>query len=144
VTVRDLFAKFARRVSNAIGSPYAFMIALFSVLLWAVTGPLFGFSETWQLVINTSTTIVTFLVVFMIQSTQNRDSKAVHLKLDELIHVISKARNRLIDCEDLPDAELDQLDREFRALRKQAETDGDRTPIGTRLAQLQNRAKPPT
>ncbi len=77
---------------------------------------------------------MTFLVVFMIQSTQNRDSKAVHLKLDELIHVISRARNRLIDCEDLPDAELEKLDREFQALRDQAD-EGDTTPLGTKLRQ---------
>jgi low affinity Fe/Cu permease len=118
VTLRARFTKFARVVSNAIGSPIAFVIALAGVVGWAATGPLFGFSETWQLVINTSTTIVTFLVVFMIQSTQNKDAKAVHLKLDELIHVIAKARNRLIDCEDLSDEELATLDAEFQRLRK--------------------------
>ncbi|MEO8701011.1 MAG: low affinity iron permease family protein [Kofleriaceae bacterium] len=117
MTAKALFSRFARRVSNAIGSPIAFVIALLSVVVWAATGPLFGFSETWQLVINTSTTIVTFLVVFMIQSTQNKDAKAVHLKLDELIHVISKARNRLIDCEEMSDEELAELDLEFQRLR---------------------------
>jgi low affinity Fe/Cu permease len=120
--VNQQFARFARRVASAIGSPYAFGIALASVVVWAATGPMFGFSETWQLVINTSTTIVTFLVVFMIQSTQNKDAKAVHMKLDELIHVISAARNHLIDCEELSDAELEKLDAEFRALRKESDS----------------------
>lgn len=119
VKVHHQFARFARRVANAVGSPYAFGLALASVIIWAATGPMFGFSETWQLVINTSTTIVTFLVVFMIQSTQNKDAKAVHLKLDELIHVMSKARNRLIDCEELDDHELAELDLEFQSLRKE-------------------------
>jgi low affinity Fe/Cu permease len=119
-TVADMFTRWSRRVAAAIGSPYAFVIAFASIILWAICGPLFGFSDTWQLVINTSTTIITFLVVFMIQSTQNKDARAVHLKLDELIHVISEARDKLIDCEDLSDAELAELDREFSRLRKQA------------------------
>jgi low affinity Fe/Cu permease len=120
--MRDAFARFSRHVSGAIGSPYAFVIALVAVVAWALTGPMFGYSETWQLVINTGTTIVTFLVVFMIQSTQNKDARAVHLKLDELIHVISDARNRLIDCEDLSDQELDELDAEFQRLRHDGPT----------------------
>ena len=114
----DVFSPFARKIAHAIGSPIAFAIALAAVMVWAISGPLFGFSDTWQLVINTSTTIVTFLVVFLIQSTQNKDAKAVHLKLDELIHVIKKARNQLIDAEELTDAELEQLETEFRALRQ--------------------------
>ncbi|HEY5935790.1 MAG TPA: low affinity iron permease family protein [Kofleriaceae bacterium] len=118
MTVKNAFARFARAVASAMGSPHAFVIALLAVVLWAAVGPLFGFSSEWQLVINTGTTIITFLVVFIIQSTQNKDAKAVHLKLDELIHVISKARNRLIDCEDLSDDELAKLDREFQQLRK--------------------------
>ena len=129
MSVNHQFARFARRVANAVGSPYAFGIALASVVAWAATGPMFGFSETWQLVINTSTTIVTFLVVFMIQSTQNKDAKAVHMKLDELIHVISAARNHLIDCEELSDAELEKLDAEFRALRK--EPDAQPPPLAS-------------
>ena len=111
MTIKTAFARFARAVAAAMGSPHAFVIALLAVVLWAAVGPLFGFSSEWQLVINTGTTIITFLVVFIIQSTQNKDAKAVHLKLDELIHVISKARNRLIDCEDLSDDELAKLDR---------------------------------
>lgn len=115
--MRSGFSKIARSVSNALGTPYAFVAALAVVVIWAALGPFAGFSETWQLLINTGTTIVTFLVVFLIQTSQNRDAKAVHLKLDELIFVISKARNRLIDCEDLTDEELDQLDAEFKKLR---------------------------
>ncbi len=118
MTFRDVFSKLARTVANAIGTPYGIAVALSGVIVWAALGPAFGFSESWQLVINTGTTIVTFLVVFMIQATQNRDAKAVHLKLDELIHVMSKARNRLIDAEELSDKELDELEEEFRQLRK--------------------------
>ena len=123
MTIKTAFARFARAVAAAMGSPHAFVIALLAVVLWAAVGPLFGFSSEWQLVINTGTTIITFLVVggeniVVFKSTQNKDAKAVHLKLDELIHVISKARNRLIDCEDLSDDELAKLDREFQQLRK--------------------------
>ncbi len=118
--MRELFRHFAKTVSAIIGSPYAFVVALLMIIVWAVLGPLFAFSDTWQLVINTSTTIVTFLVVFMIQNTQNRDSKAIHLKLDELIRSIRGARNGLIDSEDLPDAEIDRLEAEFARLRAAA------------------------
>ena len=118
MSMRSAFSRFAKSVSAAIGTPYAFAIALAVIVIWALLGPVFGFTEVWQLLINTGTTIVTFLVVFLIQSSQNRDSKAVHLKLDELIHVISKARNKLIDAEDLTDEELDKLDAEFKRMRK--------------------------
>ena len=118
-SMRSTFSRFAKAVAAAIGSPYAFAMALALIIVWAAFGPMFGFSETWQLVINTGTTIITFLVVFLIQTSQNRDAKAVHLKLDELIHVISEARNRLIDAEDLTEEELDKLDREFKQLRKE-------------------------
>ncbi len=111
------FRKMAKAIACAIGSPYAFAIAVGGVIMWSALGPVFGFSDTWQLVINTSTTIITFLVVFMIQNTQNRDSKAIHLKLDELIRAMEPARNGLIDSEDLPDKELDRLEREFATLR---------------------------
>jgi low affinity Fe/Cu permease len=122
MSVRSAFSRFAKNVATAIGTPYAFAIALGVVVVWALLGPVFGFSEVWQLLINTGTTIVTFLVVFLIQTSQNRDAKAVHLKLDELIHVISEARNKLIDCEDLTDEELDRLDREFKQLRARSRT----------------------
>src|SRR3954470_19117074 len=111
--MKDFFRRFAHHVSTAIGSPYAFVVACLGVILWGATGPLFGFSDTWQLVINTTTTIATFLVVFMIQNTQNRDSKAIHLKLDELIRAVASARDMLVDAEDLPDEELARLAREF-------------------------------
>lgn len=116
--LHNLFRRFARATSNAIGHPIAFVTAVLVVLAWAVSGPFFGFSETWQLVINTGTTIVTFLVVFMIQNTQNRDSRAVHLKLDELIRVMKKARNELVDVEDKADEVLDKYQEEFRELEE--------------------------
>jgi low affinity Fe/Cu permease len=104
-------------VSSILGAPAAFMVALGVVLVWMVTGPLFHYSDTWQLAINTGTTIVTFLMVFLIQNTQNRDAKALHLKLDELIRVNRHARNALIDLQDLTDSELQALEVEFRNLR---------------------------
>jgi len=114
-----MFRHFARSASNAFGSPYAFASAVILVIAWAVTGPAFGFSDSWQLVINTTTTIITFLVVFMIQNTQNHDARALHLKIDELIRAVRTARNSLVDLEELPDAELARLETEFRELRKQ-------------------------
>jgi len=118
--VKEFFRTFAKHTAAAIGSPYAFVIAFALILVWASLGPVFGFSDTWQLVINTSTTIITFLVVFIIQNTQNRDSKALHLKLDELIRSIRGARNGLIDSEDLGDEEIDRLEHEFAKLRSKA------------------------
>jgi low affinity Fe/Cu permease len=112
-----LFQKIARRASKAFGSPSAFMFALLVIIVWVVTGPLFNFSDTWQLVINTGTTIVTFLSVFLIQNAQNRDGEAIQLKLDELIRSIKSARNELIDLEDLSDEELELLRREFLKIR---------------------------
>jgi low affinity Fe/Cu permease len=122
MSVRSAFSKFSKKVATAIGTPYAFAVAFGVIVVWALLGPVFGFSEVWQLLINTGTTIVTFLVVFLIQTTQNRDSKAIHLKLDELIHVMSKARNKLIDAEDLTDEELDRLDAEFKKMRARGRT----------------------
>jgi low affinity Fe/Cu permease len=116
--VRELFTEFARRASTAVGSHWAFVLAILTVLVWAVSGPMFGFSDTWQLVINTGTTIVTFLMVFLIQNTQNRDAHAIHLKLDELIHSIKSARNRMINLENCTDEELDSLQHEFERLRQ--------------------------
>ena len=118
ISVKDQFTRAARVVAQKMGSAWAFSGALLVVLVWALTGPLFDFSDTWQLVINTSTTIVTFLMVFLIQSTQNRDAKAVHLKLDELIRALKGARNQLVDLEDLSEEELDRLALEFEKLRK--------------------------
>ena len=111
------FHWFAYRVSDAVGSHWAFLAALAVVLVWAVTGPLFHFSDSWQLVINTGTTIVTFLMVFLIQATQNRDGKAVQLKLDELIRAQRSARNVFADLEHAGEAELKKFEEEFRELR---------------------------
>lgn len=116
--MREFFRKFAHRAAEMVGSAWVFLIALTIVLVWLVTGPRFGYSDTWQLFINTGTTIVTFLMVFLIQNTQNRDARAVHLKLDELIRALGGARNSLVDLEDLPDDELDRLQRQFEDLRK--------------------------
>jgi low affinity Fe/Cu permease len=118
--VNEIFRRFANHVSGLVGSPWAFILAVFVLLVWALTGPLFGFSDTWQLVINTGTTIVTFLVVFLIQNTQNRDARAIHLKLDELLRAVKEARTGLVDLEDLPDEDLDRLQEQFQQLRTQA------------------------
>ena len=122
--VSDIFRVFAARSSIALGSAWAFAGAVLVILVWVLTGPMFHFSDTWQLVINTATTIVTFLMVFLIQNTQNRDAKAVHLKLDELIRALKNARNELVDLEDLSDGELKKLEERFKSMRKQAENDG--------------------
>jgi low affinity Fe/Cu permease len=122
--VSDAFRVFARRSSIALGSAWAFAGAVLVILVWVLTGPMFHFSDTWQLVINTATTIVTFLMVFLIQNTQNRDAKAAHLKLDELIRALKDARNELVDLEDLSDEELKKLEEQFKRTRKRAENDG--------------------
>ena len=122
--VSDAFRIFARRSSIALGSAWAFAGAVLAILVWIVTGPMFHFSDTWQLVINTATTIVTFLMVFLIQNTQNRDAKAMHLKLDELIRALTNARNELVDLENLSDEELQKLGEQFKRMRKRAENNG--------------------
>ena len=122
--VSDAFRVFARRSSSALGSAWAFVGAVLVILVWIVTGPMFHFSDTWQLVINTATTIVTCLMVFLIQNTQNRDAKAVHLKLDELIRALTNARNELVDLENLSDEELTNLEKQFKRMRERAENDG--------------------
>ena len=110
------FADLARHAATAVGSAWAFLIALATVALWAISGPMYGFSDTWQLVINTGTTIVTFLMVFLIQNTQNRDAKAIHLKLDELIKGVKGARTGLVNLEQLSDSDLEKLQKEFERL----------------------------
>ena len=120
----DAFHNFAKHCSTIVGSPWAFILAVITVMTWVVTGPQFAYSDTWQLAINTSTTIVTFLMVFLIQNSQNRDAKAVHLKLDELIHGVRGARNSLINLENLSDQELEALQQQFERLS----TRGDRQP----------------
>ena len=115
--MHELFRKASHRISFLVGTPWAFAIATFIILIWAACGWYFNYSDTWQLVINTGTTILTFLMVFLIQNTQNRDARAMHLKLDELIQAIKEARNEMIDLEDMSDVELDRLQKEFRRVR---------------------------
>ena len=119
--IRDSFRHFARKASAVLGSAWAFIGALVIIGVWGLTGPMFHFSDTWQLIINTGTTIVTFLMVFLIQNTQNRDAKAMHLKLDELIRAVQGARNRLVDLEALSDEELKKLEDQFKNLRVRAQ-----------------------
>jgi low affinity Fe/Cu permease len=121
--VSDAFRVFAHRSSVLLGSAWAFAAAVLAILVWILTGPTFHFSDTWQLIINTATTIITFLMVFLIQNTQNRDAKAMHLKLDELIRAIKNARNELVDLENLSDEELKRLEEQFRRMRERAEND---------------------
>src|SRR5213076_2639059 len=121
--VSDAFRCFAQRASVLLGSAWAFSGAVLVILVWIVTGPTFHFSDTWQLIINTATTVVTFLMVFLIQNTQNRDAKAMHLKLDELIRALKGARNQLVDLEDLSDEELKKLEKQFQGMRRRAEND---------------------
>jgi low affinity Fe/Cu permease len=118
--MKQMFRNFSHGVAEAVGSPWAFLAGLAVTIFWAATGPLFDYSDTWQLVINTGTTIITFLMVFLIQSTQNRDSKALHLKLDELIRAVGSARNRLVDLENCTDEEIAVLEKEFHRLRNRA------------------------
>jgi low affinity Fe/Cu permease len=118
----DRFAQFCSRASTWVGSKWAFMTAGAVIVVWAITGPVFHYSDTWQLIINTGTTIVTFLMVFLIQNTQNRDARAINLKLDELIRAVDHARNHIINIEKLSDADLDVLEDQFARLRKQHET----------------------
>jgi len=122
--VNDSFRIFARRSSIVLGSAWAFALATVIIAIWGLTGPAFHFSNTWQLIINTGTTIVTFLMVFLIQNTQNRDSKAVNLKLDEIIRAVKGARNQLINLEGLSDEDLKNLEKQFKRVRRKAERDG--------------------
>src|SRR6267142_4939692 len=121
--MNELFRKFAQKTSQAVGTSWAFILAVLIIVVWGATGPIFHYSDTWQLVINTGTTIITFLMVFLIQNTQNRDAKTFHLKLDELIHAIKGARNQMIDLEDMTDEELAEIKKEFQRIsgRRQQE-----------------------
>jgi low affinity Fe/Cu permease len=122
---KNLFEQFANWATNATGSSYAFIIAIGIIIVWGASGPLFGYSDTWQLVINTGTTIVTFLMVFLIQKTQNKDSKAIHLKLNELLASHQGASNRMVDIEDLTEEELDRLHKFYEQLSDLAEEEDD-------------------
>jgi len=121
-TKSRVFTRFAKRAAHFTGTPACFVIALAIVAVWACTGPLFGFGDTWQLVINTGTTIITFLMVFLIQNTQNRDAKAIHLKLDELIKGVKGARTGLVNLEELSDQELENLHKEFERIHSENPT----------------------
>jgi low affinity Fe/Cu permease len=123
--VSDAFRVFARKTSSILGSAWAFVAAVLIIVIWGLTGPTFHFSDTWQLIINTGTTIVTFLMVFLIQNTQNRDAKAMHLKLDEIIRALKGARNELLDLEELSDEDLKKLEKQFQRIRQKAEHDGN-------------------
>ena len=118
--LNESFRKLSVAASTALGSPWLFVANVFLILVWLAAGPFAHFSDTWQLIVNTATTVFTYLAVFLIQNTQNRDSKAVHLKLDELISSVHGARNRLVDLEDLSDEELSKLQQEFKRLKKHA------------------------
>jgi low affinity Fe/Cu permease len=118
--IEEVFRLFAQRMSSVLGSPWTFVIALLIIAVWGLSGPVFRFSDSWQLIINTGTTIITFLMVFLIQNTQNRDAKASHLKLDELIRAVGGARNHLLQLENLSDDELKSVEEQFAALRERA------------------------
>jgi low affinity Fe/Cu permease len=122
---KNLFERFANWATIATGSSAAFITAFLIIIVWAITGPVFGYSDTWQLVINTGTTIVTFLMVFLIQKSQNKDSKAIHLKLNELIASHQGASNRMVDIEDLSEEELDSLHKFYEQLAELAEEEDD-------------------
>lgn len=120
-SVRFWFSRFATRAAQAVGHPYVFFAAVATLVVWGLTGRYFHYSDTWQLVINTGTSVITFLVVFLIQNTQNRDAKAIHLKLDELIRSHHPASDDLIDVEKLSDEELDALEKQYERIRKETE-----------------------
>lgn len=135
--MNDLFHIVAQRISIIVGSPLIFMLALSAVFVWAVSGVYFDYSDTWQLIINTATSVMTFLIIFLVQNTQNRDAKAIHLKLDELIRSTKTARNQLLDVEDMSERDILNLHNEFLALREKtakilekraAKKAGDMTP----------------
>lgn len=138
--MHEAFRKFAGKVSSLAGTPWAFMFAFGIIIVWGLTGAMFHYSDTWQLVINTGTTIITFLMVFLIQNTQNRDAHAIHLKLDELIRV-SQARNTLLALEDLSDDELATLQHEFEGLRDDRSSDAADAAAGRRAAAILKRQR---
>lgn len=142
--MNEPFRKFAHHTSEALGSPIAFLVAVLIVVVWALTGPVFKFSETWQLVINTGTTIITFLMVFVIQNTQNRDIRAQQLKLDELLRAVKGARNSFIDLEDLSDEQIARLQRELHALKDAGPVEPVERAVAAINQVLQSRQRPET
>jgi low affinity Fe/Cu permease len=137
---RSVFTRFAKWTARATGRPVTFTLAALVIVVWAITGPLFGFSDTWQLVINTGTTIVTFLMVFLIQSTQNRDSEAVQVKLDEIIRAIGNAKNEVLDLEELEEEDLDEIRRTYTEMAQKAR-EGRATRPSTNGASRTNRRR---
>ena len=136
----DTFRTFARHSSIVLGSAWTFASAILIIVIWVLTGSIFHYADTWQLIINTGTTIVTFLMVFLIQNTQNRDAKAAQLKLDELIRALKGARNELIDLEKLADEDLTRLKQQFELVRKKAEVD-ENGPGGKSRAERASKPK---
>jgi low affinity Fe/Cu permease len=127
----DWYSNFAKQISRFCGRPIVFVFAIMTILAWVISGPLFNFSDTWQLVINTATTIITFLMVFLIQSTQNRDTEAIQIKLDELIRVTQGAHNILLDLEELDEAQLDEFRRRYQLLATRARTNIEQGDVDT-------------
>lgn len=124
MNLNDSFRKISVSAANFLGSPWTFIANVFLILVWLAVGPVYHYSDTWQLLVNTLTTVFTYLAVFLIQNTQNRDAKAVHLKLDELITSMEGARNRLVNLEDLTDEELNDLQKQFQGLHERAKRGG--------------------
>lgn len=142
VKTKSHFTRFAKSTSRITGQPITFSIAVAIIILWALTGPLFHFSDIWQLVINTSTTIVTFLMVFLIQNTQNRDSEAIQIKLDELIRAMERAHNALLDLEELEEADLDRIRADYEKLAEYARMELRQGILDTTVLELKIEAKP--
>lgn len=138
--MRELFRKFAKAAADGVGSPAAFLLGVLATLTWAATGSYFHYSDTWQLVINTVTSVGTFLIVFLIQNTQNRDAKVMHLKLDELIRAVKQARTELVHMEELSDRELDELHEDLLKYRDEAAQNLDRIAA----SRLQRSSSPQT
>ena len=129
MSIRNVFSRFSTMSANLLGSPWMFVANVFLILVWFLSGPFFDYSDTWQLIVNTATTVFTYLAVFLIQNTQNRDAKAVHLKLDELITSVEGARNKFVDLENLTEEDLRSVEQQFKKLRERAKR-GEVDPIG--------------
>ena len=125
MNLNEQFRKFSRIAADGLGSPWLFVVNVLLILVWLASGPFANFSDTWQLIVNTATTVFTYLAVFLIQNTQNRDAKAMHIKLDELISSIEGARNRLVKLEDLSDEEMEHLHKQFHRLHQEATNEGN-------------------
>jgi low affinity Fe/Cu permease len=138
----SLFTCFANHTAKAAGHHLTFTLAVLVIVAWGVTGPLFGYSDTWQLIINTGTTIVTFLMVFLIQNTQNRDSKALHLKIDEIVRALAGAHNSVLDLEDLEDKDLETIHKRYKAMAEKAQSALDRDDVEEAVEHLEKITTP--